>query len=100
MKHVTQKMTQEMLTALAAALVSITSAEEMERFLRELLTDSELRDVALRWELMRLLDQGVTQRKISEDMKISLCKITRGSRILKEPGSVCARMLKGDTARR
>jgi TrpR family trp operon transcriptional repressor len=97
MKRMTQKMKQNKLTALAEVLVSIKSAKEMERFLRELLTDCELRDIVLRWELMRLLDQGMTQRKIAEDLQISLCKITRGSRILKDPDSVCTQMLRNQT---
>jgi len=92
-----KRMTQQMLAALAEAVASVKSAEEMEHFLRELLTKAELRDITLRWELLRLLTQGMTQRKIAEDLKISLCKITRGSRILKEQGSICARMLKRQT---
>ena len=83
-----------MLTALAEALASIGSAGAMERFLQELLTSDELRDVTLRWQLLGLLSQGLTQRKIADELKISLCKITRGSRILKAQDSVCARMLK------
>ena len=82
------------LSALAEALSSVSSAEEMERFLRELLTDSELRDITLRWQLLNLLTQGVPQRKIADSLQISLCKITRGSRILKKQDSICARMLR------
>ena len=94
MKRTPKQMTQQMLSALATALVSIESAEEMKRFLRELLTNDELRDVTLRWQLLVLLTQGLTQRKIADELQISLCKITRGSRILKNQDSVCARMLK------
>jgi len=93
-KYVPQKMTRQMLAALAVALASVGSAEEMERFLRELLTDGELRDITLRWRLLECLAQGQTQRKIADDLQISLCKITRGSRILKKPDSACVRMLK------
>ena len=90
-------MTRKMLTALAEALVSVKSIEEMENFLHELLTPCELRDITLRWQLLERLANGETQRKIADDLQISLCKITRGSRILKKQGSVCAQMLKART---
>lgn len=79
--------------ALAAALVSIKDREEMELFLEELLTRGELCDVTLRWRLLELLSAGMPQRKIAEELQISLCKITRGSRILKNKKSVACRLL-------
>jgi len=94
MKRSAHKVTRQTLTAFAEALASVGSAEEMERFLQEVLTDAELRDLTLRWQLLGLLVQGLPQRKIADTLQISLCKITRGSRILKKRESVCLRMLK------
>jgi len=99
-KRVTHEVSPQMFSALAEALVSVGSAEEMERFLRELLTASELRDITLRWQLLALLTRGLPQRKIADDLQISLCKITRGSRILKKSDSVCLRMLGQDNEAR
>jgi len=79
--------------ALATALVSITDRAEMEFFLAELLTHGELCDVSLRWRLLELLAEGMPQRKIAEALKISLCKITRGARILKTKRSVARQLL-------
>lgn len=93
MKRATHKCQPSARQALAAALVSITSLEEMEVFLEELLTRGELCDVTLRWRLLELLSQGVSQRKIAEELQISLCKITRGSRILKDKNSMCRKIL-------
>ena len=84
--------------ALAAALVSIFDLKEMEIFLEELLTRGELCDVTLRWRLLELLAQGVSQRKIAEDLQISLCKITRGSRILKNKNAVSSKILRAARA--
>jgi TrpR family trp operon transcriptional repressor len=81
------------LAAVARVLASISGPEEMSRFLEELLTPGEVRDITLRWRLLELLAQGVPQRKIAEELQISLCKITRGSRILKQKGAVTARVL-------
>ena len=75
-------------------LASISSAKEMRRFIKELLTPGEVRDITLRWRLLEQLAEGVTQRKIAEELKISLCKITRGSKILKQKGAVTSRVLK------
>jgi TrpR family trp operon transcriptional repressor len=36
---------------------------------------------------MKDLHDGKTQREIANDLGISLCKITRGSKILKDPES-------------
>ena len=81
-------------------LSSIKSADEMRRFLKELLTPGEVRDITLRWKLLELLSDGVSQRKIAEELKISLCKITRGSKILKQKSAVTARVLRERTARK
>ncbi len=76
------------------ALSSINTPEEVREFLTEVLTDNERLDVSLRWHLMELLETGLSQRKIAEQLKISLCKITRGSKILKKAKSVTSRKLK------
>lgn len=78
---------------LARALAALDTPEDAAAFLAEILTEAELRDVALRWELMELLAQGVPQRQIAARLGVSLCKITRGARILKAPRSVSARVL-------
>lgn len=85
--------------ALAAALVSISDIQEMEAFLEELLTRGELCDVTLRWQLIEFLARGVSQRKIAEELQISLCKITRGSRILKNKNSVSGKIVKRSHAK-
>jgi len=79
--------------AVTDVLSSIRTPEEMRAFLEELLTPGEMRDIVLRWRLLELLAEGVPQRKIAEELKISLCKITRGSRILKRKDAVTTRVL-------
>lgn len=74
-------------------LAEMTIAEDVEKFLYEILTDNERRDLSLRWELMKKLYKGVPQRSIASELGISLCRITRGSKILKSPDSVTGRLL-------
>jgi TrpR family trp operon transcriptional repressor len=76
-------------------LASLSSPDEVQVFLQEILTANERRDIALRWHLLELLDAGMTQRKIAEMLGISLCKITRGSKLLRNKKSVAGRKLKG-----
>ena len=45
------------------AIVSLEGPEEVERFLRDLCTLSELEAMAHRWEVVKLLDQGFPTRR-------------------------------------
>jgi TrpR family trp operon transcriptional repressor len=67
--------------------------ELVARFLRELLTPSEAADLANRWELVKRLEAGQSQRSIAAELGLSLCKITRGSRELKKPASAFRTLL-------
>jgi TrpR family trp operon transcriptional repressor len=77
----------------AAVFAGIHDVATARRLLDELLTPAERKDLALRWRLMRMLADGVPQRAISAKLGISLCKITRGSRILRQRGSVSRSVL-------
>ncbi len=59
----------------------------IENFLYSLLTPSEADEMAKRWALVKRLAEGQAQRRIAEELGLSLCKITRGSRELKKDGS-------------
>lgn len=76
-------------------LAEIENPEDIEKFLNEILTDNERKDLSLRWDLMRKLHEGIPQRTISSELGISLCKITRGSKILKSEDSIISRILNG-----
>ncbi|MCP4180105.1 MAG: transcriptional regulator [bacterium] len=75
------------------ALSRTDDKELIEDFLRSILTDNEVYEVSTRWALVKLIESGVTQRQISRDLGLSLCKITRGSRELKKEDSSFRRML-------
>lgn len=72
------------LREIAAVLAEIDDKNLIERFFKSVLTKSEIDEIERRWELVKLLNAGLSQRKISERLGISLCKITRGSRELKK----------------
>lgn len=78
---------------LLKAISSIDNIDDLNRFFLDIFTPSELDDISLRWKLLKDLHQGLTQRKIAEKYGISLCKITRGSKILKNKDSVVLKVL-------
>ena len=83
-------------TALREMSMTIAHTDDpdlIEEFLYCILTPSEQETIAARWELVKLIDQGYSQRKISEMLGLSLCKITRGSKELKKENSAFARMI-------
>jgi Trp operon repressor len=77
----------------ADVLAGITDPIFMRKFIREILTPKEIEDFTLRWQLVRELYKGDTQRSIAARHHISLCKITRGSKILKKKNSVTRHIL-------
>ena len=67
---------------------NITDKQEMTQFMEEILTENELQQLDKRWTLLEMLDDKIPQRTIAKSLKISLCKITRGSKILKNKSSI------------
>ncbi|MCF0238046.1 MAG: transcriptional regulator [Sphaerochaetaceae bacterium] len=75
------------LDELVEIFASTTDKRDMRKLFSEILTEKEMEDIAKRWYLMKELYKGTSQRKIAKDMEISLCKITRGSKILRDNSS-------------
>ena len=72
---------------------STTDKREMRSLFEDVFTDAEREDIAKRWYIFKELYKGTPQRKIAKDMEVSLCKITRGSKTLKNDQSVIKRVL-------
>jgi len=79
---------------MSITLARTDDPELIEDFLNSILTPNEQETIAARWELVKLIERGYSQRKIAEVLGLSLCKITRGSRELKKDNSAFARMIK------
>ena len=78
---------------LSEVLYNSKSASCVCDFLLELLTKSELETLSKRWRILSMLAEGKTQREIAQDLKVSLCKVTRGAKILKDNKSVIKKYL-------
>lgn len=72
---------------------NLHTEKEIESFFKELLTKSEIETLSKRWRILNMLKDGCTQRDIAKELKVSLCKVTRGSKILKDKKSVLAKHL-------
>lgn len=78
---------QKAIKELSTVLAESNDKALIEDFLCSLLTPNEIKEVASRWALVKLITEGMSQRKIAEKLGLSLCKITRGSRELKKEKS-------------
>ncbi|MBN1829099.1 MAG: transcriptional regulator [Deltaproteobacteria bacterium] len=78
---------------LVNVFAEITDPAEMNRFFGEIFTPKERDALTLRWRLLKELHEGRTQRDIAARHGISLCKITRGSKVLKQKNSVVMKIL-------
>ncbi|QNN65305.1 TrpR like protein, YerC/YecD [Sphingomonas rhizophila] len=82
MPNVTEKLP---INDLAGALAQLDSAKDVARFLDDLCTPTELRALAERWEVARLLDRGeLTYREIHDVTGVSTTTIVRVARFLRQ----------------
>ena len=63
--------------ALFGAILRLATPDEAARFFRDLCTLGELRDLAQRWAVVRMLDQGLHYAEISKRTGASTATITR-----------------------
>ena len=63
--------------ALIDAILELGDADEAGRFLRDLCTMGELHDLAQRWAVVRMLDEGLHYAEISRRTGASTATITR-----------------------
>ena len=83
---------------IAKILSDINNPNLIYDFLISILTEKELEELGKRWALVKLLDSGMSQRAISSELGLSLCKITRGSKELKKKDSSLKKII--DISRR
>ena len=62
---------------LLASIVRLETVDEAAAFMRDLCTRKELEEMSHRWEAVKLLDQGIPYREISDRTGLSTATITR-----------------------
>jgi TrpR-related protein YerC/YecD len=63
--------------ALMDALLALETRADAEHFVRDLCTLTEIREMAQRWAVVRLLDSGMHYAQISRETGASTATITR-----------------------
>lgn len=70
------------LSELYHAFTKLKSAEEFQALFEDLCTPAELRSMADRWRVARLLKEGMSYRTINEQTGVSTATITRVARTM------------------
>ena len=65
------------------AIASLKTRDEVEQFLRDLCTRSELEAMAHRWEVAQLLDEGLPYVEVAKRAHASTTTVTRVSQWLR-----------------
>ncbi len=57
----------------------------LHNFLVGILTPAEHKEIVTRWQIVKRLVEGDTQRTIAKDLEVGIATVTRGSRELTNP---------------
>lgn len=63
--------------------LQLKSLDEMAAFCRDLMTESEIAELAGRWDVAKALDAGKSQREVSAETGVSIATVTRVNQWLK-----------------
>lgn len=73
---------------LIQAFLSLKNEDELKAFFRDLMSERDIREFAMRWEIAKMLDEGMSFTQIQEkwdgDERVSANTITKINRWLKE----------------
>lgn len=81
------------ITDITSFLTKLKNQDEVINFMTEILTKAELETLSKRWRIINMLNDGMTQRDIAQKLQVSLCKVTRGAKILKNKNSIVRKYL-------
>lgn len=69
------------------------NAEDCKKFLKDILTDSEMRMLKRRWYIARLLASGKSIREVAHEANVSTATVARVSRVLNSGDSMLKKAL-------
>jgi TrpR family transcriptional regulator, trp operon repressor len=79
-----EKRSSKGLSELIEFILTIKDKNEMEDFLRGILTPKELVELPNRLEIVKMLKKGVSQQEIAGKLKVGVATVTRGSREIQQ----------------
>ena len=83
----------ESLKLITDTLWRISTIEDLSGVLTDILTPAEITEVADRIRLLKMLQEGKTQRAIAEELAISVTTVSRGNRILQYEDNTISKYL-------
>ncbi len=83
----------ESLEIISKIFLKIRDEADFEASLADILTPSEISDIAERIRILEMLKAWISQRKIALELGISITTVTRGSRIFKYDGKAITKYL-------
>lgn len=84
MDHQAEKLWDRDAADLLRCLLRLRSLPSAKRFIRDLMTEDEIRMIVARWRVARALSEGQTYRQIEEETGLSSRTIARISRWLRK----------------
>lgn len=81
------------ISEISKIIYNLKSEKNILNFLLEILTESEVETLSKRWHILKMLANNVTQRDIAKILNVSLCKVTRGAKILKDKNAIITNYL-------
>lgn len=91
MKHNTEKYKRELVEVFSKIF---RDKKLMKEFLIDILTPREFEDLALRWQIVKKLYSGETQRSVAKDLGLGIATVSRGSRELRDKNGGFSLVLK------
>ncbi len=89
-------MNKKYIKELSKVFTEIKSESVAESFLHNILTPSELDEVSVRLQIVKLLLKGLPQREVAKKLGVSMATVSRGSRELKYGADGFKKVLQGD----
>lgn len=86
----------EELEEISQNIKTLAHENDIRDFILEMHTQSELETLSKRWRILKMLKAGITQREIAKTLGVSLCKVTRGAKLLKDENSAIGKLIKGE----
>lgn len=81
------------ISEISEIITNLDSKDEISKFFGEIFTQNELDTLSKRWQILKMLSNKSTQREIANKLNVSLCKVTRGSKILKDKNAITTKYL-------
>jgi TrpR-related protein YerC/YecD len=64
-------------------IARLNNEEDVARFCRDIMTESEIEAISGRWQAAKLLSEGLPQREVSDKTGVSIATVTRVNKWLK-----------------